>query len=85
MIKEWLRKIVGCPDPIPPEPPDPNRKLLYAYYGADSAQITSTYQHVNLVHIGAWGDWESAQGRINLINDIVAMAQQAKGANLRSC
>ena len=82
MIKEWLRKVVGCPDPIPPEPPDPNRKLLYAYYGADSAQITSTYQHVNLVHIGAWGDWESAQGRINLINDIVAMAQQAKGANL---
>jgi len=80
MIKEWLRKIVGCPDPTP-VPPQP-RKLYYAYFGADSAQITATYQHVNLVHIGSWGDWVTPQGRINMINDIVAMAQQAKGVNL---
>jgi hypothetical protein len=56
--------------------------LRYAFYGTQDDQVARTKDFVNLVHVGAWGDWVTQQGRADLLNTIVGFGQQAKAAGL---
>lgn len=80
----WFQKLlcklfrIGCPPSPPPGPPPPSRPgLLFGYFGTEAGQPTATKDHVNLVHIGSWGDWTTPQGREDLMVNMLALAHEA--------
>lgn len=85
----WLKKLlcslfrIGCPKPPPPAPPGPSRPgLLYGYFGTQDGQIAETADHINLVHIGAWGDWSTPEGREAMMADMCRWAHEALAGNV---
>lgn len=75
LMCKWFK--IGCPAP-PPAPPGPSRAgLLYGYFGTQDGQIAATAPHVDIVHIGAWGDWTSPAGRDVMMADMVRWGHEA--------
>lgn len=83
----WFQKLlckmfnIGCPQQPPPVPPpdQPCRTpLIFCYYGGANNPAEFA-DHVNMTHIGAWGDWEPP-GRDALIDSCIAQGLAAKAA-----
>ena len=69
--------------PQAPETPTvPRTDLLYGYFGVVDQQIAETADHVNLVMIPDWGDWDTAQGITAIQLQQVAMLQEAKARGI---
>lgn len=85
----WLKKLlckwfhIGCTPPVPPGPLPPCRPgLLFCYYGTQAGEAAETGDHVNMVHVGAWGDWTTGQGRLDMTNEIITFAHAAVAAGV---
>lgn len=85
----WFQKLlcklfrIGCPPSPPPGPPPPCRQgLLFGYFGTQLGQPAQTMDHVNLAHIGSWGDWSTPQGRADLMDAMVMQAHQAVSSGI---
>lgn len=85
----WLKKLlcklfrIGCPNPPPPAPPGPSRDgLLFGYFGVQDGQIADTADHVDLVHIGSWGDWTTPEGRESMMVEMCRWGHEALAAGV---
>lgn len=85
----WLKKLlcslfrIGCPNPPPPAPPGPSRPgLLYGYFGTQDGQIAATADHIDLVHIGSWGDWTTPEGREAMMVEMCRWGHEALAAGV---
>lgn len=85
-LRNTMRKLAGCPDPTPDPGPAPDAPcrvpLKFCYFGTQNGDIVATQNHVNMVHIGAWGDWTTPQGRDVMVTQAIDWLREARTADL---
>lgn len=75
---------LGCdnpgPDPTPVPPGGSRPGLLFGYYGG--GVVAQFADHCNLLHVGSWGLWTTAEGRADLTASILQQMHDARTAGI---